>query len=75
MNTFMWDHPHTAKHLKKIQRLGIHIIDPVAKKLACGDVGMKREGKRGEEVGHGILFPFWVIKFWKLIYQFWSELL
>jgi phosphopantothenoylcysteine decarboxylase len=39
MNTFMWDSPFTAEHLDKLKRLGVSVIDPVAKKLACGDVG------------------------------------
>ena len=39
MNTFMWESPFTAEHLDKLGRLGVTVIDPVAKKLACGDVG------------------------------------
>lgn len=39
MNTFMWDSPFTAEHLGKLRQLGVGVIDPVAKKLACGDVG------------------------------------
>jgi len=40
MNTCMWDHPYTARHLTAIKELGIHVIDPIPKKLACGDIGM-----------------------------------
>ncbi|PVU90122.1 hypothetical protein BB561_005018 [Smittium simulii] len=40
MNTFMWDHPHTKKHLDILNELNINIINPVAKKLACGDYGV-----------------------------------
>jgi len=39
MNTFMWDHPHTEKHLKVLKSLGIQIIPPISKVLACGDIG------------------------------------
>eukprot|EP00879_Flechtneria_rotunda_P002884 GHRR01003100.1.p1 GENE.GHRR01003100.1~~GHRR01003100.1.p1 ORF type:complete len:204 (+),score=70.46 GHRR01003100.1:273-884(+) len=39
MNTYMWDSPFTQQHLDKLQQLGITIVDPVSKKLACGDVG------------------------------------
>jgi len=39
MNTLMWNHPHTAKHLAELQSLGIEIIPPIIKQLACGDVG------------------------------------
>lgn len=40
MNTHMWDHPFTARHLKVLEEeLGYIIIPPIAKTLACGDVG------------------------------------
>lgn len=39
MNTFMWDSPFNSEHLQKLSQLGVTVIDPVAKKLACGDVG------------------------------------
>jgi phosphopantothenoylcysteine decarboxylase len=39
MNTFMWESPFTAQHLHRLRQLGVVVIDPVAKKLACGDVG------------------------------------
>jgi phosphopantothenoylcysteine decarboxylase len=39
MNTFMWDSPFTARHLTACEELGITIIPPVSKRLACGDVG------------------------------------
>jgi len=42
MNTLMWTHPLTAKQLAEIRSWGPHsvaIVPPVAKKLACGDVG------------------------------------
>jgi len=43
MNTKMWDNPFTQEHLAKlwlIYRNKITIVDPVSKKLACGDEGM-----------------------------------
>lgn len=39
MNTFMWESPFTEQHLDKLKQLGVEVIDPIAKKLACGDVG------------------------------------
>lgn len=41
MNTSMWNHPFTAKHLTILRDiLGFKIIDPISKKLACGDTGL-----------------------------------
>jgi phosphopantothenoylcysteine decarboxylase len=42
MNTLMWDHPATARHLAQLRadlgaRLGV--IEPIHKRLACDDVG------------------------------------
>ncbi|MBA0565844.1 hypothetical protein Goshw_020194 [Gossypium schwendimanii] len=39
MNTFMWSNPFTEKHLMTIDELGISLIPPVSKRLACGDYG------------------------------------
>ncbi|CAI8589981.1 unnamed protein product [Vicia faba] len=39
MNTFMWNNPFTEKHLISIEELGISLIPPVTKRLACGDYG------------------------------------
>lgn len=39
MNTFMWNNPFTEKHLISIDELGITLIPPVTKRLACGDYG------------------------------------
>ncbi|KAJ8452799.1 hypothetical protein Cgig2_014562 [Carnegiea gigantea] len=39
MNTFMWSNPFTEKHLVSIDELGITLIPPVTKRLACGDYG------------------------------------
>ncbi|PIA62784.1 hypothetical protein AQUCO_00200656v1 [Aquilegia coerulea] len=39
MNTFMWNNPFTAQHLNSINSLGISLIPPTTKRLACGDYG------------------------------------
>lgn len=40
MNTFMWDSPFTRQHICVLeQQLGVHVIPPISKALACGDVG------------------------------------
>lgn len=39
MNTHMWTHPLTAKHIAEVKALGVHVVDPVTKTLACGDTG------------------------------------
>lgn len=39
MNTFMWNNPFTERHLMSIDELGISLIPPVSKRLACGDYG------------------------------------
>lgn len=39
MNTLMWDHPATRKHLETMTQWGIQFVDPMSKRLACGDVG------------------------------------
>jgi phosphopantothenoylcysteine synthetase/decarboxylase len=47
MNTAMWEHPLTNTQLNTIKSLGrkedknaVVIVQPVAKTLACGDVGV-----------------------------------
>ncbi|MBI4142594.1 phosphopantothenoylcysteine decarboxylase [Candidatus Uhrbacteria bacterium] len=42
MNTMMWEHPATAEHLATLQRWypRCTIIEPVTKRLACGDEGI-----------------------------------
>lgn len=40
MNTLMWDHPLTAPQLDVLSGFGVTVIQPVAKKLVCGDVGV-----------------------------------
>ena len=39
MNTLMWNNPFTERHLETINQLGIILIPPVTKRLACGDYG------------------------------------
>ncbi|ORX75584.1 flavo protein [Basidiobolus meristosporus CBS 931.73] len=41
MNTNMWDHPFTNKHLKVLtEELRMEVIQPISKTLACGDTGV-----------------------------------
>jgi len=40
MNTRMWEHCTTAAHLAALQHSGAVCVPPVAKRLACGDVGV-----------------------------------
>ena len=41
MNTLMYEHPLTAQHLRVVQEVvKYHVVGPVGKGLACGDVGM-----------------------------------
>ncbi|EEF51863.1 phosphopentothenoylcysteine decarboxylase, putative [Ricinus communis] len=39
MNTCMWKNPFTERHLHGVDELGINLIRPVSKRLACGDYG------------------------------------
>lgn len=40
MNTAMWDHPVVRRNLRWIAELQRYqLVDPVSKRLACGDVG------------------------------------
>jgi phosphopantothenoylcysteine decarboxylase len=41
MNTFMYEHPLTALHIRTIREvIGYNVVGPVSKNLACGDVGV-----------------------------------
>jgi phosphopantothenoylcysteine decarboxylase len=43
MNTLMWDHPATTRHLEQITadlRGSLRVVPPVTKQLACDDVGI-----------------------------------
>lgn len=41
MNTQMWAHPATQRNLRWLAEMGrYHVVGPVEKRLACGDVGL-----------------------------------
>jgi len=41
MNTQMWDHPATQRNLALTHEMGrFTVLDPVSKRLACGDIGV-----------------------------------
>ncbi|KAF8547450.1 flavoprotein [Imleria badia] len=41
MNTLMYEHPLTAEHLRVVQEvIKYHVVGPIGKGLACGDVGV-----------------------------------
>ncbi len=41
MNTYMWDHPMTTRHLALAKEvLEIEVLGPISKGLACGDTGV-----------------------------------
>lgn len=42
MNTEMWKHPITERQLDTLQQaeFGVTVVEPVSKKLACGDTGL-----------------------------------
>ena len=49
MNTLMWEHPATGRHLGQIAAdLGaaLHVVAPISKTLACDDVGMGAMAER-----------------------------
>lgn len=50
MNTLMWDHPATARHLAQVEAdMGnVRIVSPQEKRLACDDVGMGAMASRPE---------------------------
>ena len=39
MNTYMWDHPITNKHISTLKEYNYKEIPCVEKTLACGDTG------------------------------------
>jgi phosphopantothenoylcysteine decarboxylase len=39
MNTFMWHQRITRGHLDTLEARGVQVVQPVSKRLACGDVG------------------------------------
>ncbi|KAJ2737794.1 Phosphopantothenoylcysteine decarboxylase, partial [Coemansia sp. BCRC 34301] len=40
MNPMMWEHPITDAQIGTLKMLGFRVISPIAKNLACGDIGM-----------------------------------
>src|SRR3989338_6636325 len=53
MNTMMWNHPFTLKHLDVLKNeLGISVVQPVSQILACGDVGPGAMAKPPQLVQH-----------------------
>lgn len=39
MNTLMWENSFTKVHLDAVEKLGVAVVPPMTKLLACGDVG------------------------------------
>ena len=40
MNTLMYSHPLTTEHLRVVEEvIGYHVVGPIGKTLACGDIG------------------------------------
>ncbi len=39
MNTCMYEHPLTEMQLNQLKTWGVHVIEPIEKRLACGDIG------------------------------------
>eukprot|EP00043_Microstomoeca_roanoka_P002991 m.41840 g.41840 ORF g.41840 m.41840 type:complete len:201 (-) comp11864_c0_seq1:310-912(-) len=39
MNTLMWQHPITASQLTTLRTWGVDVVEPISKRLACGDTG------------------------------------
>ncbi len=51
MNTLMWEHPVTARHLAQIAAdvgLAYRLVSPIEKKLACDDIGVGAMAERDE---------------------------
>ena len=49
MNTLMWEHPATARHLRQVaEDVGpaLRVLPPISKRLACDDVGMGAMAER-----------------------------
>lgn len=43
MNTLMYNHPLTNEHLRIVKEvIGYHVVGPIGKTLACGDVGEEK---------------------------------
>ena len=58
MNTLMWEHPATARHLQQIGAdlgMSLCVVSPISKQLACEDVGMGAMAERGEIIGTALI--------------------
>jgi len=42
MHTEMWEHPAVVDNMARLRRRGVHVVEPVAGRLAGGDVGSGR---------------------------------
>lgn len=42
MNARMWEHPATSAGLQKLTSWGVHVVQPAAGALACGEIGPGR---------------------------------
>lgn len=54
MNTHMWDHPATGRHLAQVKAdMGprLSVVPPQVKKLACDDIGVGALAPRDEILG------------------------
>ena len=67
MNTNMWEHPITAKHLETLRSFNYDIVMPQNKKLACGTEGMGAMANISDIVSR--LFPHPTDKWWFPIYH------
>lgn len=49
MNTLMYEHPLTAQHIRVVREIvKYHVVGPIGKALACGDVGMRSVNALGD---------------------------
>lgn len=49
MNTLMYEHPLTAQHIRVVKEIvKYHVVGPIGKGLACGDVGMRSVNALGD---------------------------
>ncbi|KAI9254041.1 flavoprotein [Sporodiniella umbellata] len=73
MNTSMWAHPFTSKHLEILSTvLKIDIIQPISKKLACGDTGVGAMAEPNVIVEHTMDTLYKKSKLQTVIPTFWS---
>lgn len=50
MNTKMWDHAATGRHVQALRGMRVAVLPPVSKTLACGDVGVGAMASVGDVV-------------------------